>query len=156
MAATLIAPGLGTLVLPFWPEGIDGTPSGQTWTERARPGRAPLLLPEGLTLEERRLDYIARTRDLAQPIEEHLDLLRAIRVTQTPVTLMLEQSGRGLWHMTELSIVEVLHNRAGQVTSAEVSVTLRQASDATVNVGPLPRVTHPMPEAKKKKNKRKK
>lgn len=156
MGALLIAPGLGVLTLPYWPEGIDSTPSGQVWAEHTRPGTTPLLLPEGATLADQRLDYVARRYELSDPIEDHLDLLRAMRATQIPLTLMLEQTPSGPWHMTELSIVPTMHNRAGQVTAAEVSATLRQASDATVNVGPIPRAPNPMPESKKKRNRKKK
>lgn len=155
MTARLVCQGVGTLTLPWWPETISRSGGTRAWTEQTRPGATPLLLSDGINLDEYQISYLARGRDLTTPMAEHLALLDAIKVSDTPVTLMLGGSNRGLFHLTDVSVVEVLHNADGVPTSCDVSATLRRASDATVNVGPIRRKKHKMPAKKKKKAKKK-
>lgn len=150
MSAALVCPGVGTLILPWWPDTITRSGGGRTWAETARPGDIPLLLPEGTALEEYQISYLARPRDLRSSVADHVGLLREMQASTTPVTLMLEQTNRGLFHLTDVSIAEINHTTSGEPAAVDVSATLKQASDATVNVGPVPRK-----KKKKKKTKKK-
>lgn len=150
MSAALICPGVGTLVLPWWPETITRSGRLRTWSETARPGDLPLLLSDGMALEEYQISYLARSADLDEPVTEHVATLHAIAASLSPVSLLLEQTNRGLFHLTELSIAEVAHATTGDPTAVDVSATLKQASEATVNVGPVPRKKNKKPAKAKK------
>lgn len=152
MSATLVCPGVGTLVLPWWPDTVTRSGNTRNWSETARPGRTPLLLSDGLNLPEYQVSYLVRTRDLSESVADHLALLDAIATSEVPVMLVLEGSNRGLFHLTEVSVSEVSHTTTGEPSSADVSATLKAASDASINIGPVPRKVNKMPEAKKKKN----
>lgn len=152
MSAALVCQGVGTLVLPWWPDVITRSGNTRTWTEQTRPGRTPLLLSDGLALPEYQVSYLLRTGDLAESVADHIALLDAIATSETPVTLMLEGTNRGLFHVTEVSVAEVTHTTSGEPSSADISATLKAASDATINVGTIPRKANKMPESKKKKN----
>lgn len=155
MSASLVCQGVGTLVLPWWPDTVTRSGGIRQWTEQGRPGDYPLLLSEGLSLEEYQISYLARGRDLRESVSAHMELLDRIKVSEIPVVLMLEGSNRGLFHLTEVSVAESTHNTAGEPTSCDVSATLKRASEATVNVGPIPAKKNTMPASKKKKAKKK-
>ena len=136
--ATLVRPGGGTVVLPWWPDSITHTPGGVTYTEVERPGRSPLQLPQGRALAQMSVDAtIVDGAGLGVSVEDHLRELRAIRASRQPVGLVLGTHDRGWWHMTDLTITEQAHTRDGAVAWAQVQITLRRASPATVNVGPI-------------------
>lgn len=147
----LVCPGVGTLVLPWWPEQLPRSGGGRTWSEVSRPGRTPLLVSDGLSLVEYQVSYLLREVDSTIPVTEHLAMLDALAATDQAMVLMAGDTNRGLFHLSEPSVVEVLHTEAGECTVADVSCTLKQASDAVVNLGPVPTRPNPMPESKKKK-----
>lgn len=136
--ARLVSATLGVLALPWWPETVTRTPGRRTWAETARPGRAPLLLADEATLAEYQLSYLVRGLDLRGSVAAHVDLLERMAASEVPVSLLLGDTDRGLFHLTELSVVEVQHAASGEPSVVDVSVSLRQASEATVAVGPVP------------------
>lgn len=149
MSARLVSATLGTLVLPWWPDAITRTPARRQWADTERPGRAPLLLPTGLSLAEYQLSYLVRSSDLRASVAEHVALLERMADSKEPVALLLQDTDRGLFHLTELSIAEVAHAANGDPSSVDVSATLRAASQATVSVGPVPAAPTPPPVAQK-------
>lgn len=135
----LHCPGVATVRLNWWPTEISRSGLSRSWTEVERPGRRPLLLSPGLLLDEYAVGYLHRERDLSQPVADHVDALTSIARSKTPVELTMAKMARGLFHVTDLSLVEVDHATTGKPASVDVSLTLKRASDATVNVGPIPR-----------------
>lgn len=137
--ARLTAPGVGTVVLPWWPDEVAHSALAPVYQSQDRPGRAPLLLRSGDSLPEVRLGCVVSTANLAA--EPHvgtvLEMLQLIAIAKRPVTLQLA-SRSSPYRVTDLGITELDWNGEGQPTSAEVSVTLTSASDAVVPVGPIP------------------
>ena len=156
--AWLVSATLGPLALPYWPDAVTRNPGRRVWSETERPGRAPLLLATGSTLAEYQLSYLVRDRDLRVPVSAHVDLLERMAASDEPVALVMGDSSRGMFHLTELSIAEVRHAGTGEPSSVDVSATLRQASEATISVGPVPAAPTPAPvvKATKKKTTKKK
>lgn len=147
--AVLHCRNVGTLRLPWWPASITRNGLSRSWTEVERPGRTPLLLAAGRILDEYEISYVARDADLAVSVADHVALLTVIARSKTPTQLTLAGDARGLFHVTNLSVVEIDHTAGGRPANVDVSLTLKRASDATVNVGPVPRKRHKRPTNKK-------
>lgn len=129
-----------TLMLPVWPDESTETLAGWTSSTLDRPGREPLEVPTYQTLAERTLGFTLRREDYAESIRDLLQALRAISKAKTPVQLVFEQRDTGLWCMNPPTITELAWADDGSPSVADVSVTLRRATEATVNVGPIKRI----------------
>lgn len=143
---------LGTVVLPWWPEEITWGGMAATYDEQERPGRKPLLLRTGAGLEELRIGTIVRPRDLegsgdvgtsggtdvSPTISTMLYTLRAMSRAQQPITVAI--AGRSaLYRITDLGITELEWSSSGSPLVAELSLTLKAASEAAIPVGPIKR-----------------
>ena len=139
----LTAPRIGTVTLPWWPDEIAWSGMASTYDEQERPGRRPLLLRQGVGLEELRIGTVVRTRDIegvggieATSISDTLTKLRAMSRAVKPVTVSL--AGRSAaYRITDLGITELEWNTDGYPLVAEISLTLLEASEAAVPVGPI-------------------
>ena len=149
MSARLVSATLGTLVLPFWPDAITRKPPTRVWTQQERPGRAPLLLATGLTLAEYQVSYVCRDVDIRVSVAAHVALLELMAASGEPVTWMAQDTDRGLYHLTDVSIAEVRNAPNGDPATVDVSATLTQAAQATSSVGPVPSAPTPAPVAQK-------
>lgn len=138
--------GVGRARLNWWPTEITRSGIGRSWTEIERPGRRPLLLTPGLLLDGYDIGYLHREQDLSQSVADHVNDLETIAKAKEPVELTMAGNVRGLFHITDLSIVEVEHTTGGQPAAVDVSLTLRRASDATLKVGPVPRRRNQVPK----------
>ena len=139
--ASLVCGSL-SIVLPWWPTEIGWSQLAYSWSEQARPGRAPLLLQEAQTLPEITLGFILASKPatyLSQSagIQGELDTLRAISTSDTPAQLMLAARDTGRWRVIDLSYTEIDHAAEGSPIRAEVSVTLKRAKDAAAPIGPI-------------------
>lgn len=148
----LTSPQLGTVVLPWWPDEIAWGNMANTYDEQERPGRTPLLLRSGAGLEELRVGTVVRPRDLegsgdvgtsggtdiSPTISTMLDTLRAMSRARQPITVAI--AGRSaLYRITDLGLTELEWSATGHPLVAEVSLTLKAASEAAVPVGPIKR-----------------
>lgn len=152
----LTADRIGTVVLPWWPDEIAWSGMAATYEEQARPGRLPLLLRSGAGLQELRIGTVVRPRDLggeravssdgaasarsgeslSPAISSILDTLRLMSRAVKPVTVSI--AGRsGSYRITDLGITELEWSTEGSPLVAEISLTLLQASEAAVPVGPI-------------------
>ena len=129
-----------TLMLPVWPQDSTETMAGWTSSTLERPGREPLEVPTYQTLAERSLGFTLRNVDYTASIRDLLQSLRTISKSSTPVQLVFEQRDTGLWRMDPPTVTELEWADDGSPSVADVSVTLRRATEATVNVGPIKRV----------------
>lgn len=144
-SVVLVCPKVATVQLNWWPTEVTRSGIARSWTEIERPGRRPLMLSPGMMLDEYAVGYIHRDLDLSQSVADHVDGLTLIARSKTPVELTMAGTARGLFHVTDLSFVEVEHTTAGKPASVDVSMTLKRASDATVKVGPIPRKRNKIP-----------
>ena len=133
----------GTLRLPWWPSDVTWTMPTRQWSESPRVGRQPLLLADGVGLAEYRLSFVLRAQDGKTDIVADLRLLAEMAASTIPTQLLLADRPVGHYRITDVSVVEVRHDTAGRVTVADVSCTLRQASDASpAKVGPVKAKRH--------------
>lgn len=135
---------IGTVVLPWWPDEIAWAGMTATYAEQERPGRRPLLLRQGVGLEELRIGTVVRPADVegtgstGVPVSRILDTLRQMSRAVAPCTASL--AGRSAsYRITDLGITELEWGADGHPIVAEVSMTLLQTSDAAVPVGPIKR-----------------
>lgn len=135
--------GSTTVVLPWWPDEVSWNAMAYSWSEQARPGRAPLLLQEAKTLPEISLGFILAYKpttyvgdaDSVQPV---INDLREIATSDTPAQLMLAARDTGRWRVTDFAVTELDHAAEGSPLRAEVSMTLKRAQDASAPIGPVP------------------
>lgn len=139
----MVSASLGVLALPLWPSAVTLKPAGRVWSQTERPGRSPLLLSTGATLAEYQVSYLARAGSLSVSMADHAAALCALVQSEEPVSLLLGDTDRGLFHLTDLSIAELAHAADGSPSSLDVSATLVQASEGTVAVGPVPAAPTP-------------
>ena len=136
-AAALVHLTTGTVLLPWWPEEIEQGDLALTYFEFERPGLPPLLVPQAKPLDTYNLSFALVNGDYEGNVNATLDALRVMAAGSRPVSLVLAKSSRGLFHVTALSIIERDHTKAGNPKWADVSMTLKRASDYTVKVGPV-------------------
>lgn len=132
--------GIGTVVLPYYPEDIQFSGLSANYEEQRRPGRQPLLIRTGLSLREMRVGVVVSRQNLEARAEGNVQpILKTLGVmsrSKQPVEVKL--AGRkSRWRMTDLGITELDWSRKGLAILAEVSMTFVELSDATVPVGPI-------------------
>lgn len=141
--AALVHPAVGTVFLPWWPDDIEQADLARVYSEFARPGRSPLLTPEARPLDTYNLSFTLMGEvtngvgTYGQSVGPVVEALRLMADKPKPVSLVLAKSSRGLFHITGLSIAERDHTARGNPRWADVSMTLKRASDYTVKVGPV-------------------
>jgi phage protein U len=135
--------GSTTVVLPWWPDEIAWSSLADEWTDIQRPGRHPLVVREGETLQEITLGFTMAKKATTfvgdgGSVLPDLQALNTMSRGDIPVQLMLAARDTGRWRITDFSFTELDHASDGQITKAEVSMTIRRASDASAPVGPVP------------------
>lgn len=142
--ARLVAGGL-VLDLPWWPSTITASGEPPKWNEIERPGRKPLLIRQAEGLAERRVSMVIATRSAdgrnATSVENScqatLNTIAKIASHLQPASLILGARNTGRWRITDMSVTELEWTSTGDVSRAEVSLTLKAASDAEVPIGPI-------------------
>lgn len=145
----LFCPGVATVLLPWWPEEVERSNLGRTWEEITRTGRQPLLLSSGKNLQEYNLGFTLRSADMGESMADNVAAIEAMANSQVPISLVMASTVRGLFHITSLSVVETEHNGLGHPSVVDVSMTLKEASDAVVIVGPVARKRNKKPNKDK-------
>lgn len=135
--------GADIVTLPWWPTSLEWTALTGSWTEQPRPGRAPLLLKEANQLPELNVGCILATKSTTYvgdggTVQPTISALRRIAASDTPAQLMLATRDTGRWRVIDLQYSELDHDAAGNVTKAELSMTLKRAQDAAAAIGPIP------------------
>lgn len=135
--ARLTAAGLPVLVLPWWPSEIEDSGWAPTYAETERPGRAPLLTRSNDPLPSLRIAFTLRTSSVEDSIQDLLDTVQLYAAAKPVVQFMLGQSDRGYWRITDAGANQRDWAANGEPSVADVVITLRSASDASIPVGPV-------------------
>jgi len=135
--ARLICAGMPTLVLPWWPDEVENSGWAPDWAETARPGRAPLLTRSTDPLPTMRLSFVLRDSSIDEPMGDLIARIRRLAAATPVVHVMLGQSDRGVWRVTDAGANETDWAANGEPSVADVVISLRAASDATIAVGPV-------------------
>lgn len=128
------------LLLPWWPSDVTATYAGWNVDELARPGREPLEVASTQTLDEYTVGFTLRREDHRTPIAEYLNDLRALAASRKPSTLTLGEQSLGLFRLEPPQATILQWATNGKPSVADVQLTLKRASDATVRVGLVKRV----------------
>jgi hypothetical protein len=135
--ARLVCPGVGTLVLPWWPTEVEHGAWAPDYAETARPGRTPVLTRSSDPLPTMRLAFTLRTDDVGDSIAALLAMVRTLAAAKPAVQVMLGPSDRGRWRITEAGATETDWSDTGSASVADVVLAMRRESDAAIVVGPI-------------------
>lgn len=137
--AMLITDSGRRLVLPYAPNEVEHSGLADTFDTLDRPGRKPLLTRTGEGLHVCSFDILLAHPDHQQPVEGLLATLCRIADSGERVTLSLSALEAGVsWKLTDVTLNTALRQHGtNAVTRATAALTFTEASDATVNVGPL-------------------
>lgn len=135
------------VTLPWWPTDVSRTLSSRNVNELERAGKRPLAVPTSLTTDDYSIGYVLRTerwRDASYggfSVTEHLRDLEKIAKAKAPVQLEFGDNAEGLWRIEapSITILEWDEN-TDRPSVVDVSLTLKRASDAIVNVGLVKRI----------------
>ena len=123
--------------LPFWPDDSSNTLPGWNRESLTRYGRRSLDVPSTKTTEERALGFTLRNEDYKATVAPMLEALRTMAGSTAPVQLIFGATATGLWSMEPPVITETGRADDGSPSVVDVSMVLKRASDAVVNVGPV-------------------
>lgn len=133
--------GRVSISLYFAPREIEYGGYAQEWVQTERSGRTPLLLRKADQLKTLRFSFLLT--DPKQPEHEMTGeflALEALGKTSERVLVSYSNLEVGLWRVTEVSLNSELRHpdpRNNLPTRATASVTLTQASDPSVAIGPV-------------------
>lgn len=133
----IIASGKAFTV-PYAPRETTSTGFVPEWSTVVRPGREPLLLRAGGSLETVTFDLIVAYPEPSQSVATPLNQLAVIAASGTRIRLNFDaRASRHLWRMTSHS-EQVIARQHGtnQPTRAVVSMTFTEVSDSVRAVGP--------------------
>lgn len=127
------------LTLPYAPRGSDLGGLADRWEQVDRPGRRPLNLHAGQSLETMSLTLVLARRDHQDSIEDLLEKLAKLGKARERVVLTnMSPLERGPWRITDLSVSSTVRQHGtNHITRATAAVTFTAASDALSRRGPL-------------------
>ena len=128
------------LDLPWWPTDVARTLSVRNVSELERADKRPLSVPTSLTPDDYSIGYTLRHSDYRTPVAGHLNDLETISRSKTPVQLLLADQTEGLFRIESASVTVLEFATNGKPSVADVSLTLKRASDAQVKVGLIKRI----------------
>lgn len=128
------------LDLPWWPTDVARTLSVRNVSELERADKRPLSVPTSLTPDDYSIGYTLRHSDYRTPVAGHLNDLETIARSKTPVQLLLADQTEGLFRIESASVTVLEFATNGKPSVADVSLTLKRASDAQVKVGLIKRI----------------
>lgn len=135
-----------TLILPWWPSDVSRTLSSRNVSELERPDRRALVIPTTLTGDDYAIGYTLRTTNFRRAndgtidITTHLADLETVARSKYPVQLLFANNVEGLFRVEAPSLTILEWTEGGRPSVVDVSLTLKRASDAEVNVGLVKRV----------------
>lgn len=135
------------VVLPWWPTDVSRSLAYRNVTELERPDKRALAIPSTITTDDYSVGYTVRTADYQQAtldgisVTKHINDLEKIARTKYPVQLILGEQVEGLFRI-ESPLITILHwdVDTDRPSVVDVTLTLKRASDAEVNVGLIKRV----------------
>ena len=140
------------LDLPWWPTDVARTLSVRNVSELERADKRPLSVPTSLTPDDYSIGYTLRHSDYRTPVAGHLNDLERISRSKTPVQLLLADQTEGLFRIESASVTVLEFAANGKPSVADVSLTLKRASDAQVKVGLIKRIKGRGKNMAKRKN----
>lgn len=136
---TIVPEGGAPFEVPYAPRemSLDGVAPVYSTTDRG--GRKPLLLRSGDGLRQVTFDLIFAFPDPNQSVEKQLHKMRALARSGARLKVNLDHTtASNLWRLTGFTQQVVLRQHGtNEPTRASVSITLQEAVDPVVNVGPL-------------------
>lgn len=131
------ADGRFKMNLPFAPVAATYAAIGRTWTPIARPGRLPILAPGPPTLSTLTFTLTLADPDPQVSQEKLISTLWDFANTGVAILLSYGPSEGGQWRVTSLSIEAVQRNLQNQISWANATIELTEASDLVLAAGPL-------------------
>lgn len=137
-----------SITFPFAPKKVDHGGLSGTYTDTARPGRAPLLLRSGDPQPTMAFEVLIGAPYHQTSVEHIINQLKSIGGQRSRLTLtgMGPLEAAGPWRLTGLTIssTERQHG-SNHITRATVNLTFGKAVDAATRVGPVSGGVGPVP-----------
>lgn len=140
--------------LPFGPTGGARGGIAREFEQRGRPGRAPLLTPVGDQLRTLSWTFLLADPDYQVAVVDYVTDLRALVGGGERIAVSFGAADAGIYRCTGFDEdVQARQDGSNDDTRTVISMTLTQASDALVHIGPLsggakqPPKTPPAPTA---------
>ena len=124
-----------TLRLPWWPTDVGMTLGGWNRSELERPGKTSLSLPSSRVSDEVTMGFTLRNVDHRESVADLLEELRRLTRAKNPSQLLLGDADYGLFTIEPPQVTILEWADEGTPSVVDVSMTLKRASDATINVG---------------------
>lgn len=141
--ARLVCAGVGTLVLPWWPDEVDHSGFAAGYAETERPGRSVLLTRSSDPLPSLRIPFTLQSGSRLESMQPWLDAVRILAAAKPVVQLFLGASDRGVYRVVEAGATEMDWAPNGEPSVVDVVLQLRAASDAAIPVGPIKKKPKP-------------
>jgi hypothetical protein len=144
---TIVPEGGVPFIVPYAPREMSLDGVAPTYATADRGGRKPLLLRSGDGLRSVSFDLIVAHPDPDVSVEQTLHQLRALARGGARLRVNLDHTtGSNLWRLTGFTqqVIDRQHG-TNQPTRASVSITLQEAVDPVVAVGPLTGGAKPAP-----------
>lgn len=137
--AQLVTESGTVLTLPYAPRGASLGGWADPFSTQDRPGRKPLVTRDGDGLATMGITITLAKLDHQATIEAELALLRTIAASGERITVVnLSPSEAGPWRLADLGIeAELRQHGTNNITTATVSLSLIEASDAAPTLGPV-------------------
>ena len=129
-----------TLRLPWWPTDVGMTLAGWNRQELERPGKRPVSLPSSRVGDEVTMGFTLRSRDHRESVGDLLADLRRLSNAKNPSQLLLGDADYGLFTIDPPQVTVLEFAADGSPSVVDVSLVLKRASDATINVGLAKRI----------------
>lgn len=129
------------------PQEIEYGGFAQDWASTDRSGNKPLLLHKGTPLRTMKFSFMMTDRyDMTASQTGQFAAMRDVAATLERVLVKFSGTEQGLWRLTDVSISSVLREPVNnEISRANVSIELTEASDPAVAVGPVSKPPPPPP-----------
>lgn len=126
------------VTLPYGPRVTSQTGYAPAYVELERAGRKPLLRAAGRPLRTLTFAATLADPDPTVSVERTIDSLKRIAESGQRLSIAYGPGERGVWRLTALVVDGALRQPGtNAITRATATLTLTEASDAVVKVGPV-------------------
>lgn len=135
--ATLATASGLRITLPYAPVAVERNGTAPVFSAVPRPGLKPRVRKTGGQLERLAYSLTITAKDNQTSVETLLRQLRRAAAAGERVTFTHGPSEAGAWYLEEFSTTsELRQHGTNNITRADATVTLVEASDGVTNVGP--------------------
>ncbi len=135
--ARIVCAGIGTVVLPWWPDSLDYSGLAPRYTDVDRPAAESLIHRSFEPLETLTIVFMVSGSNRNESVEYWSQMVRQLARAKPLCQLVLGDHDRGRWLVADAGYTESDQTATGEPSVMEVTLQLRQKSQAVITVGPV-------------------